>query len=79
MKVCCPKCGGGLVIESIGQYGVIRKVGLTGTIHKTEVKVLYGIDGANEDMVYCRSCGWNADGHFISDGGTITPNWEERA
>lgn len=79
MKVCCPKCGGGLVIESTGQYGVISKIGHTGAIHKKQVKILYGIDGANEDMVYCRSCGWHADGNFRVDGDAIIPDWEVQA
>ncbi len=75
MKVCCPKCGGGLVIESTGQYGVIRKIGTTGTIHKKQVKVLYGIDGDYPDMVYCPSCHWHANGEFINENGKIVPDW----
>lgn len=79
MKVCCPKCGGGLVIESTGQYGVICKIGPTGTIHKKQVKVLYGIDGANEDMVYCTSCGFSVGNEFSVEGDVFIPGWEVQA
>lgn len=76
MKVCCPKCGGGLVIEATGQYGIIRKISPTGTICKKQVKVLYGIDGDFYDMVYCPTCHWHADGKFINEKGKIIPDWE---
>lgn len=80
MKVCCPKCGGGLVIESTGQYGIIRKISPSGMINKKQVKKLYGADGAYEDMVYCPSCSWRADGAYDVEGGCrIIPDWEVEA
>lgn len=79
MKVCCPKCGGGLVIESTGQYGVIRKIGPTGKIHKKRTKVLYGLDGAYEDMVYCTSCGYGVGTDFNVENGVLIPDWEVEA
>lgn len=77
MKVCCPRCGHGLVIEAFGQYGLIRKVSENGKIGKRAVKALYELDGASEELVYCPSCRWNADGAFSSDGEYIAPDWSE--
>lgn len=71
-KVCCPNCGGQLVIENFGQYGLVQKIGFNGKIQKKIVRKDYGGGDECETLVYCRSCLWSTSGEFIQNGDSIS-------
>ena len=72
-KIKCPKCGGHLVYETFGQYGLVSKIGYNGKIQKRTKRVDYGCDGAMYSMVYCPKCSWDSDGRFFHlDGEIVT-------
>lgn len=73
-NICCPECGGGLVYEVLGQYGIIRKVNPDGLIQNRQKKVDYG--STNDMLLYCPTCHWRCD-NFVSDGISVEVNYED--
>lgn len=58
-KVVCPECGGRLTIESLYQYGILRKVKPDGTLCK---RTRRRDNGPMEfDYLFCEACGWYAE------------------
>ena len=51
----CPKCGGKLLIEAIGNYGDIYRMRADGEMSKRRIKrVIYG--GTGDYIIYCEQC-----------------------
>lgn len=51
----CPKCGGKLLIETIGNYGDIYRMRADGEMSKRRIKrIVY--DGTDGYMIYCEQC-----------------------
>ena len=71
-KIVCPECGGELVYEVLGQYGIIRKVNPDGLIQKRQKKVDYG--STDDVLLYCPICHWNCK-DFVSDGISVEVNY----
>ena len=55
----CPKCGGRLVAEAVGNYGTIFEVKQDGSVGKKLRRVIYEHSG--EWMCYCANCGESYD------------------
>lgn len=69
-KVVCPQCGGRLTLDSLYQYGILRKVKTDGTLCKRERRRDYG--PMEFSYLICESCGWQAtDGDFDIESGKI--------
>lgn len=62
-KCFCPKCGGDLVIEYIGNYGTIYRINKNGTIGRREKRIMY--ESGGDYMVYCKMCGEGYDGRLL--------------
>ena len=56
-KNICPKCGGKIVAEAIGDYGIVFYLRKDGTIGRKLREVKYGHAGVW--MYYCTDCGEN--------------------
>lgn len=61
-KVICPKCGGNLLIEYTGNFGLVHRLRQDGTVGQKLKRYDYELDGRY--MVYCRDCGEGYDGRF---------------
>ena len=68
----CPKCGGNLVIEYIGNYGIIYNINKNGSIGRRKKRIMY--ESSGDYMVYCESCGTGYDGRLINE--TFLPFYE---
>lgn len=62
-KNICPKCGGKIVAEAIGNYGTVYYLRKDGTIGRKLRKVMYEHSG--DWMYYCTGCGENYDEDYI--------------
>lgn len=54
-KNVCPKCGGMIVAEAIGNYGTVYYLRKDGKIGRRIRRVMYSHSG--EWMYYCTGCG----------------------
>lgn len=53
----CKYCGGQLVIEYIGSYGLIYPMKSNGEPYKNPVKkIIYELHGEDTCMIYCSTC-----------------------
>lgn len=59
----CEKCGGRIVAEAIGNYGIIYYLRKNGEIGRKLRKIKYECNG--EWMYYCTQCGENYDEEYI--------------
>lgn len=58
-KIACPRCGGHLVMEEFGQYGMAYKISYNGKIQKRATFNDYGGNDIMENEIYCPACKWS--------------------
>ena len=59
-KNICPKCGGKLLIEAVGNYGDVYRMKKNGEMSKVRVRrFIYECSG--DYMIYCEDCGNTVD------------------
>lgn len=64
IRNCCPKCGGKIVVSSLCQYTIDRRVTKTGRLSKSHKRIDNGCVGA--EYASCSECGLNwEDGDFF--------------
>ena len=62
-KNVCPKCGGRIVAEAIGNYGTIFYLRKDGTVGRKLREIRYEHSG--DWMYYCTECGENYEKNII--------------
>ena len=58
-KNACPKCGGKIVAEAVGSYGILYYIRKDGTLGRKLREAKYECTG--EWLYYCPVCGTNYD------------------